>query len=113
MGNDSFEASMASGANDKFTRREFARCAAAFTASAIAGGGSILAVKKNNAPQAVTPSSDRQVPHRPLGKTGAQVSALGVGGYPLGSTQDQQEANELVGRALDAGINFFDNAREY
>ena len=48
-----------------------------------------------------------------LGKTGAQVSAIGVGGYHLGSTKDQQEANELVARALDAGINFFDNAWDY
>jgi len=54
-----------------------------------------------------------QVPQRQLGKTGVQVSALGVGGYHLGSTKDQQEANELVGRALDAGINFFDNCWDY
>jgi aryl-alcohol dehydrogenase-like predicted oxidoreductase len=54
-----------------------------------------------------------QVPQRQLGKTGVQVSALGVGGYHLGSTKDQQEANELVARALDAGINFFDNCWDY
>jgi aryl-alcohol dehydrogenase-like predicted oxidoreductase len=36
-----------------------------------------------------------------------------VGGYHLGSTQDQQEASEIVARALDAGINFFDNAWDY
>ena len=53
------------------------------------------------------------VPKRELGKTGMQVSALGVGGYHLGSTRDQKEATELVARALDAGINFFDNAWEY
>jgi aryl-alcohol dehydrogenase-like predicted oxidoreductase len=53
------------------------------------------------------------VPKRPLGKTGAQVSAIGVGGYHLGATRDQKEANELVSRALDAGINFFDNAWDY
>jgi aryl-alcohol dehydrogenase-like predicted oxidoreductase len=36
-----------------------------------------------------------------------------VGGYHLGSTKDQQEANQLVARALDAGINFFDNCWDY
>jgi aryl-alcohol dehydrogenase-like predicted oxidoreductase len=113
MGNDSFEASMSSGANDKFTRREFVRGAAALTASAIAGGDSIVAAKNNATAQAAAPSSDRPVPKRPLGKTGVQVSALGVGGYHLGSTQDQQEANELVAKALDAGITFFDNAWDY
>ena len=57
--------------------------------------------------------SASQVPKRELGKTGMQVSALGVGGYHLGSTRDQKEATELVARALDAGIIFFDNAWEY
>ncbi len=57
--------------------------------------------------------SEPNVPRRPLGKTGIQISALGVGGFHLGSTKDQKEANELVAQALDAGINFFDNAWDY
>src|ERR1700735_247409 len=61
-------------------------------------------------PQGTLPD---QVPQRPLGETGVQVSALGVGGYHLGSTKNQQEANELVATALGAGINFFDNCWEY
>ena len=31
----------------------------------------------------------------------------------MGSAKDQQEADEIVSRALDAGINFFDNAWDY
>jgi uncharacterized protein len=58
-------------------------------------------------------ASTDSVPMRPLGKTGVQVSCLGVGGYHLGDTKDQKEVNEIVSRALDAGINFFDNAWEY
>jgi aryl-alcohol dehydrogenase-like predicted oxidoreductase len=53
------------------------------------------------------------VPHRDLGKTGVKVSALGVGGYHLGSIKSEEESNDLVARALDAGINFFDNCWEY
>jgi uncharacterized protein len=53
------------------------------------------------------------VPKRPLGKTGVQVSALGVGGYHLGSADSQNEATAIVHAALDAGINFFDNAWDY
>jgi len=53
------------------------------------------------------------VPGRPLGKTGLTVSALGLGGFHLGSAKDQAEVNEIVNRALDAGVNFFDNAWEY
>ncbi|MGA7920220.1 MAG: aldo/keto reductase [Candidatus Acidiferrales bacterium] len=78
----------------------------------------VFATAANREPQtggiggAQAGSSD-QVPKRALGKTGAEVSCLGVGGYHLGSAKDQQEANEIVARALDAGINFFDNAWDY
>jgi aryl-alcohol dehydrogenase-like predicted oxidoreductase len=78
------------------------------TASALVNPGLGLAGQA----QQNTGSPD-QVPQRPLGKTGVQISALGVGGYHLGSTKDQSEANELVARALDAGINFFDNCWDY
>ena len=91
--------------------------AAAFTAGAVAKAR--LAPNKNPARGArsaaggATSSSNEQVPKRDLGKTGTRVSVLGVGGYHLGSTKDQQEASELVARALDAGINFFDNCWDY
>ncbi len=54
-----------------------------------------------------------EIPMRDLGKTGAKVSAIGIGGFHLGSTKDQNEANEIVAQAIDAGVNFFDNAWDY
>lgn len=54
-----------------------------------------------------------QVPKRPLGKTGLQVSYMGLGGYHLGSVEDQSTVDRIVHEALDVGINFFDNAWEY
>ena len=57
--------------------------------------------------------SNAEVPKRPLGSTGLKVSALGIGGYHLGSVDSDSEATEIVNEALDAGINFFDNAWEY
>ena len=54
-----------------------------------------------------------QVPKRPMGKTGLQVSILGMGGYHLGTIDDQSEVTDMVAKALDHGINFFDNAWEY
>ena len=54
-----------------------------------------------------------QVPKKPLGRTGVQVSAMGLGGYHLGSAETDQAANEMVAKALDYGITFFDNAWEY
>ena len=41
------------------------------------------------------------------------VSILGVGGYHLGETKTAAEAVRIVQSAIDAGINFLDNAWEY
>ena len=57
--------------------------------------------------------AQQAIPKRPLGKTGLQVAVLGVGGYHLGSADSDDEANRIVAEAIDAGINFFDNAWEY
>src|SRR5271167_3171287 len=57
--------------------------------------------------------SGTEIPKRPLGRTGLQVSALGIGGYHLGSVDSDAEATQIVNEALDAGVNFFDNAWEY
>jgi aryl-alcohol dehydrogenase-like predicted oxidoreductase len=54
-----------------------------------------------------------EIPKRPLGRTGLEVSALGIGGYHLGSVNSENEAAQIIGEALDAGVNFFDNAWEY
>jgi aryl-alcohol dehydrogenase-like predicted oxidoreductase len=59
------------------------------------------------------------VRYRWLGQTGIRVSELSLGtmtfGSRLGATSgvDQQGANELVARALDAGVNSFDTADVY
>ncbi len=53
------------------------------------------------------------IPRRKLGKTDTEVSILGVGGFHIGSADTLDEAKAIVNHALDAGINFFDNAWEY
>jgi aryl-alcohol dehydrogenase-like predicted oxidoreductase len=68
------------------------------------GGTTILAAQGQ---------SGAEVPKRPLGHTGLEVSALGIGGYHLGSANSDAEATQIVNEALDAGVNFFDNAWEY
>src|SRR6201999_1151165 len=90
------------------SRRTFLRSAA------LAGAGSAAGRESGSAQQAAGEAMPSYtVPRRAFGKTGEQVSILGVGGFHLGATKDQQEANALVGRAMDCGINFFDNAWEY
>jgi aryl-alcohol dehydrogenase-like predicted oxidoreductase len=64
-------------------------------------------------PPQMTNSGADQVPRRPLGKTGEQVSIIGVGGYHLGTVKSSDLAVRLVHEAVDAGVTFFDNAWEY
>jgi predicted aldo/keto reductase-like oxidoreductase len=54
-----------------------------------------------------------EIPRRPLGRTGAEVSALGLGGYHLGTVKSVREAVRIVHEAIDGGITFMDNAWEY
>ena len=53
------------------------------------------------------------IPLRPLGKTGAHISALGLGGYHLGIITEESDAIRLCQQAIDEGITFLDNAWEY
>src|SRR5271154_281903 len=53
------------------------------------------------------------IPLRNFGKTGVQISALGLGGHHLGGAKDEKTAIEIVHRALDGGITFYDNFWEY
>jgi aryl-alcohol dehydrogenase-like predicted oxidoreductase len=96
--------------NEGIARRQFVR-GAIYTAAAAALVRPAFAENPNSTAPMIP--SQGLVPRKDLGKTGLKVSALGVGGFHLGSAKDQQEANEIVSRALDAGVNFFDNAWEY
>jgi predicted aldo/keto reductase-like oxidoreductase len=50
------------------------------------------------------------VPRRPLGKTGLQVSILGLGGARIGNMEDGKQAVAVVRRCYDLGVNYFDTA---
>ncbi len=50
--------------------------------------------------------------HRKLGKTGLEVSVIGLGGGMLGSS-DNSYTLKVIKRAIDLGVNYFDTARSY
>ncbi len=50
--------------------------------------------------------------YRPLGKTGLQVSALGLGCMRL-PVQDPELAAQIVDQAIAAGVNYFETTRGY
>lgn len=49
---------------------------------------------------------------RPLGSTGLDVAPIGLGAAQLGSSE-YDHAKEVVFRALDLGVNYFDTAQGY
>ncbi|HEY9632327.1 MAG TPA: aldo/keto reductase [Coleofasciculaceae cyanobacterium] len=57
--------------------------------------------------------SSGEIPRRPLGRTGVQVSAIGLGGATLGQAKSLEEAIRITHEAIDNGITFMDNAWEY
>ena len=55
-----------------------------------------------------------EIPKRKLGKTGAAVTILGLGGEGVLRTQGyEKQAYALINRAIDLGINYFESARAY
>src|ERR1700719_1704965 len=90
-----------------------------FLQAGLASAGTVLAtsvlpsqIVSASVPPQMTNSGADQIPRRPLGKTGEQVSIIGVGGCHLGAVQSSDLAVRLVQEAVDAGVTFFDNAWE-
>ena len=54
------------------------------------------------------------IPTRPLGKTGANVSIICLGGWHIGQPAiGDAEAERIMHAAIDHGVTFFDNAWDY
>jgi predicted aldo/keto reductase-like oxidoreductase len=92
-------------------RREFLQTAAAI------GAGLSLSDSLPGAelpPQIeLTKTGPDEIPQKRFGKTTERLSVIGLGGYNLGDAPSLKEAIAIVHEAVDAGVNFFDNAWEY
>jgi len=86
-------------------RRTFLKSALATTLSAAA---TELGVELARAVEAAG-----DIPMRTLGRTGLAVTMIGIGGYHAGLPEKEEESTRIIHRALDLGINFFDNADCY
>src|SRR5260370_27795214 len=83
------------------SRRSFVKSAAA---AAVLGTAS---------PQVLMAETKEGMPQRALGRTGAKISAIGLGGYHIGKQADEAESITNIRRAIDGGITFMDNCWDY
>jgi aryl-alcohol dehydrogenase-like predicted oxidoreductase len=90
-------------------RREFLQTAG------LAGAGLALSepLLRAEEPLVLTNVGPDKIPYKPFGRTGEQVSCIGIGGYSLGDAPSLNEAVTIVHEAVALGVNFFDNAWEY
>src|SRR5678816_3877976 len=59
-------------------------------------------------------ANNSEMPMRTLGRTGVQVSLVGLGGWHLGFDYiDDELSTRIVRTAIDNGINFMDNCWDY
>lgn len=84
------------------SRRDFLKSAVA--ATVVAGAGS----------QAWAAQTMEGMPYRALGRTGAKISAIGLGGYHIGKKEiNEPESIRIIRSAIDRGITFMDNCWDY
>ncbi len=50
------------------------------------------------------------MPTRVLGRTGREVSILGLGGHHIGRPSNEKTGIKIIRKAIDGGVNFLDNA---
>ncbi len=93
-------------------RREFIKRAGAGVVMA-AGSGVLHQAAGGEIQSTSSQQSPGEIPRRAFGRTGVQVSAIGLGGYDLAKSRVEQESIRIVHEAIDAGITFMDNAWEY
>lgn len=79
----------------------------------VAGAAAWFARHFASSARADAPKARGPIPRRKLGRTGEQVSMVGLGGYHIGVQREARESIRIIRTALDEGINFLDNCWDY
>jgi aryl-alcohol dehydrogenase-like predicted oxidoreductase len=64
-------------------------------------------------PEDITLPAGAKMPMRKLGRTGVEVSLIGIGGSHVGQAKDLETATRIIRTAIDHGVNFMDNCWDY
>ncbi len=91
-------------------RRDFLK--SAIFAAAAGSVSSVSGQSNQSSGTSGRPESPNMI-YRELGRTGERVSAIGVGGYHIGTQHDSNESIRLIRGAVDRGITFLDNCWDY
>jgi len=99
-------------------RREFLKRGAGVAAVVAVGREAAAGPPKKPLPGAPSEADielppGARVPRRKLGKTGVEVSAIGLGGFHIGLPKEDQTAIAIVRQAVDWGVTFMDNCWDY
>jgi len=85
-----------------------------FLQAGLVGAGAVLAAPLLAAESLeLSDVGPDKIPRKPFGKTKERLSVIGLGGFSIGSAPSYKEAEQIVHEAIDAGVNFCDNAWEY
>ncbi len=100
------------------TRREFLTS----TVVAAGAGAAIISATTSSAQERQQSAADFETPqttrkgdmlYRKLGRTGIEVSLIGMGGAHIGRLSNDDDAIKLIRSAIDRGITFMDNSWDY
>lgn len=91
----------------KLSRRDFLKSVTGAAAAALPIAGVATAAAE---PARAEPGS---VPRRKFGRHQEMLSVLGVGGMTLGTAFSKDEARRIARRAIECGVNFFENSWDY
>lgn len=100
-------------------RRNFLKSGAASIAAGLSAGviaspasGEVMSTDKN--PSVATKAVRDMMPTRNLGKTGYRVAIFGLGGQAaLDKANNESLALQMIHRALELGVNYFDTSAIY
>lgn len=94
------------------SRRSVLEAAGAAVAMAACGRVARGGVGGGPAPGDYRVPEGKRMPVRNLGKTGVEVSLMGLGGFHIGMPSEK-DAIHIVQEALDHGVTFLDNSWDY